>query len=326
MSWQPTATLATLKKRAEIIQHIRDFFAARYILEVDTPLLTSATVTDPHVTGIPALFKENGGNSTQQMYLQTSPEYAMKRLLAAGSGPIYQMCKAFRQGDLGTFHLPEFLMLEWYRPGFDHQQLMNEVDELLQLILKTPTAERISYAAAFEKYAGINPHLATVSELEACAKHHAIHFVTSEPSSQDKNNWLELLLTHVVEPQIGQLCPVLLFDFPITQAALAKIRMEEQPPVASRFEVYFKGIELANGFHELQNSADQRQRFENDLKYRKKNNLPDVAIDEKFLAALDAGLPDCSGVALGVDRLVMLALGCQTLAGAVSFSFDRLKK
>lgn len=320
-NWQPTAALTTLQRRAQIIQTIRHFFFTRGVLEVDTPLLSHATVTDPFVVGIPALFQEIGQPTAHTVYLQTSPEYAMKRLLAMGSGSIYQISKAFRQGDLGKLHNPEFTLLEWYRLGVDHHGLMDEMDSLLQFILATEPAERLSYAAVFQRYLQLDPHTATLTELMACAQQQDLHFVQTDETTTDRNVWLHLLLTHVIEPNIGQERPVFLYDFPVSQAALARIRENEIPPVASRFEVYFKGIELANGFHELQNAAEQRQRFIADLAYRKAHQLPELPIDEYFLAALTAGLPDCSGVALGIDRLIMLALGKTNIAEVMSFSF-----
>lgn len=325
VSFRPSATFSVLRKRAEVIQEIRQFFRARDVLEVDTPLLSAKTVTDPYVIGIPAIFKQDGLQE-KKMYLQTSPEYRMKCLLAAGSGSIFQLGKAFRQGDLGRLHHPEFTMLEWYRIGFDHHALMNEMDELLQTVLKTPAAERLSYATLFEEQLGINPHSASIDELIACATTKKIQFITepNENRSLDfqRDRWLSLLLTHCIEPKIGRERPIFIYDFPVTQAALAKIRYEETPPVASRFEVYFKGLELANGFHELQNAKEQRKRFEADLLFRQQNNLPSVEIDENLLAALDAGLPDCSGVALGVDRLIMIALNAKSINEVLSFAFD----
>lgn len=284
--------IPVLQQRAYILKTIREFFAERNVWEVETPLLSDATVTDPHIGSIAA------GKS----YLQTSPEYAMKRLLVAGSGSIYQICKAFREDLVGRLHRPEFTMLEWYRIGFDHHALMDEMDELLQKILKTPPAERITYAEIFKKVLNLNPHFANVDELISCAK--KINF---SGKLNDENAYLDLLFTHCIEPELAKDRPVFLYDFPASQAALSKIR-PGNPPVASRFEVYFKGIELANGFHELQDAKEQRARFDNDLAYRKKHQLPLPPIDEKFLAALEHGLPDCAGVALGIDRLVMLAL------------------
>lgn len=314
LPWQPSATIATLRARARIINQIRKFFAERNVLEVETPLLSQATVTDPHVLGIPALCKLN--QKEEWRFLQTSPEYAMKRLLAAGGGSIYQISKAFRQGDMGRYHNPEFTMLEWYRVGFDHHGLMDEMDELLQAILQTALAERITCKQAYEKYLGINPHTATLDELIACAKQR----IQFDGELSDRNAWLDLLFTHCVEPNFNQERPVFLYDFPVSQAALAKIQPND-PPVASRFEVYFKGVELANGFHELQNALEQRTRFEADLQYRQEHSLSQVTIDENFLAALQHGLPDCAGVALGVDRLIMLALGCDKIADVMSFEF-----
>lgn len=309
--WQPSAAISVLKERASILKTIRDFFHQRNILEVETPLLSHATGTDPHVQGI---------KTENNLHLQTSPEYAMKRLLAAGSGPIFQITKAFRNDDAGKLHNPEFTMLEWYRPGFDHHALMDEVDLLLQFVLKTASAERVSYVELFKKYCAIDPITATLTDLKACVVKHDIAFF-GELSSKDA--WLDLLITHVIEPHMGVERPLFLYDFPVSQAALAKIRWEETPQVASRFEVYFKGIELANGFHELQDAKEQRKRFQEELKVRAAMHLPNVPMDENFLAALEHGLPDCAGVALGVDRLVMLALKCRSIKETLSFAFER---
>jgi lysyl-tRNA synthetase class 2 len=320
ISWQPSASWDVLQKRAQLITRLRQFFVERGILEVETPVLSAATVTDPHVIGIPALFKAIGSSEEKIYYLQTSPEYAMKRLLAAGSGPIFQITKSFRQGEVGQKHNPEFTMLEWYRPGFDHHALMDEMDALLQMILQTPSSERWSYHAIFEHFLGINPHSASIEVLEKCAKEKNIEL---HNACLDRDSWLDLLMTHCIEPHMGITQPVFLYDFPVSQAALAKIRFDETPPVASRFEVYFKGIELANGFHELQNAEEQEKRFIQNLQYRSTHQLPSVEIDKRFLAALHYGLPDCAGVALGVDRLMMLALGCHTISDVVSFDFSR---
>jgi lysyl-tRNA synthetase class 2 len=319
-SWQPTATLEVLKKRAHIYAQIRHFFAERGVLEVDTPILSHATVTDPHIMSIPAYYKAIGSNEEQKLYLQTSPEFAMKRLLAAGSGSIYQLSKAFRQGELGRWHNPEFTMLEWYRLDFDHHQLMDEMDELLQWTIQTLSAKRISYAEAFECYVGIDPHHAPISELKNAAKTHDIFYQNNNETEQ--NHWLDLLFTHCIEPQLGIDRPCFIYDFPASQAALSKVRLEN-PPVASRFEVYFKGIELANGFHELQDPLEQRRRFEANQLYRKHHHIPSVPLDENFLAALQHGLPNCSGVALGVDRLILLSLNTEKIADVLSFAFPQ---
>ena len=320
ISWQPSATFKILAERARIIASIREFFSTRGVLEVETPVLSHATVTDPHIESIPAVFKLLGSSHQEICFLQTSPEYAMKRLLAEGSGSIFQITKAFRQGEMGLLHNPEFTMLEWYRVGFDHHALMDEMDLLLQTILKTPPAKRYTYHAIFEEQVNVNPHAATVETLKEKIKQYAIHYENEK--CEEKSTWLDILFSHVIEPKLKGATPFFIYDYPITHAALAKVR-DENPPVASRFEVYVNGVELANGFHELQDAKEQHDRFEKDLFYRKENNLSKVPFDERFLSALSSGLPDCSGVALGVDRLIMLALGESVLSSVLSFSFDR---
>jgi len=314
--WRPSASIANLRLRAELLQKIREFFAARKVLEVETPLICHTSVTDPHIQSIPVLL-----SLSKKYYLQTSPEYAMKRLLAAGAGPIYQICKAFRQEEEGRLHNPEFTMLEWYRPGFDHHALMQEMDALLQFVLHTMPAEKITYANVFEKYLGINPHTTTISELENCAQANKIE-MDANFCWDDIDTGLQLLLTHCIEPQLGHDRPWFIYDFPKSQAALARIQ-NSNPAVASRFEVYFRGIELANGFHELQDAKEQRKRFENNLAQRKSLGLPELLIDEYFLASLQHGLPDCAGVALGIDRLVMLAINANCLSDVISFDIQR---
>lgn len=287
-NWQPTASIENLKKRAKIIAKVRSFFAKRNILEVETPLLSRTTVTDVHLHSI----KTMGG-----LYLQTSPEYAMKRLLAAGSGSIYQICKAFRDDESGRLHNSEFTILEWYRIGFTHHDLMDEVEELLQYVLNYSKAERFTYQEIFEKFLKINPHTINLKDLQNYARENKIDLQIN-----DRDTLLQLLMSKKIEPELKNM--VFIYDYPKTQAALAKIRGE----VAERFEVYVDGVELANGFHELQDAKEQRERFLHDLAKRKKLNYPVVSLDEHFLAALEYGFPACAGVALGVDRLVMLAL------------------
>lgn len=318
--WQPSANLNTLRLRAKWLANIRQFFAEREILEVETPLLSRASVTDAHILSMPAIFQNIGNKNEITLYLQTSPEYAMKRLLAAGSGDIYQICKAFRQGEIGKLHNPEFTMLEWYRLNWDHRDLMNEVDGFLQNVFNLPSADKISYADIFIKYLDINPHLVFVAELIECGRKN--NLAVENFHETDLNFWLDFLFSHAIEPNLGQERPCLIYDFPITQAALAKIR-DDNPPVASRFELYYRGIELANGFHELQDAREQRQRFLEDLNYRKKNYLPFVPIDELFLAALTHGLPNCAGVALGLDRMMMLMADQESIAKVLSFDFTR---
>lgn len=315
-TWHPSADILTLKQRANFIERIRNFFKERDVLEVETPTLSHATVTDPYIQSFSVI--DQVADLGKVYYLQTSPEFAMKRLLAAGSGSIYQISKSFRHGEKGRLHNPEFTMLEWYRTDFDHHQLMDEIDLFLKEMLAISATERLSYAKLFEDYAGINPHHATVEELKLSARD--INYA-SLPSTY-KKDWLDLLFTHKIEPYLGQELPLLVYDFPKELAALSKIRHEDLP-IASRFEVYFKGIEIANGFHELLDVEEQRDRFDKDNTFRKMNHMNEMPIDEFFLEALTCGLPPCSGVALGVDRLLMLALGYNTIADVISFVFDR---
>lgn len=317
LPWQPTASLELLRKRAQIIDQVRAFFAKRNILEVETPLLARSGVTEPFIVSIPAEFILLGETRGETCYLQTSPEYAMKRLLAAGSGPIYQICKAFRNGEIGRHHNPEFSMLEWYRPGFDLELLMAEVTELIQLILPNTTLQYYTYQAIFEKILQLNPHAATVPELQACLQREQIEGVVSD----DKDTLLQVLMSHVIEPRLPFDTCVFIYHFPATQAALARINKEGPLPVAERFEVYGGGLELANGFYELTDAKEQAGRFQADLIKRKQLNLPAVPVDHYLLAALEHGLPDCSGVALGIDRLVMLALGVDQINDILSFGF-----
>jgi len=313
--WRPTASWENLKRRAEILAQIREFFEKRGVLEVETPLAAAAPASDLHLHSI--RLELDAGPERRELYLQTSPEFAMKRLLAAGSGPIYQISKAFRDGESGRRHNPEFTLLEWYRPGFDHHALMDEVDELLAEILDVPPAERRTYGELFAERWGLDPHEAEAEELENAAISAGLNL-----RDLDRDGWLHLLWSHGVEPDLGRGEPTFVLDFPASQAALARIRPSD-PPVAERFEVYVEGVELANGFHELIDAAEQRRRFEADLEARRRNGLPEVPIDEHLLAALEAGMPECAGIALGVDRLVMLAVGASSIAEVLAFPVER---
>lgn len=310
MSWQPTATIKHLQQRAQILAAIRQFFAARQVLEVETPLLGDSTATDPFIGSLTT--------TGSMQFLQTSPEFPMKRLLAAGSGSIYQITKAFRAEEHGRLHHTEFTLLEWYRVGFDHRQLMQETDALLQQVLHTPSAECLTYAQVFQQYLGIDPHLTSVAELENCARQYGLTHIQN-PDAQDADFWRHLLMTHAIEPHIGQQRPLFITDYPASQAALARIRLDK-PPVAERFEVYFRGIELANGYHELSDAKEQRRRFLADNQRRGALGLPQIPLDERLLAALTHGLPDCAGIALGIDRLVMLAVGANAIEEVISFT------
>jgi lysyl-tRNA synthetase class 2 len=319
-NWPPSASLSHLKLRARVIDEIRSFFKSRDVLEVDTPILCSHTVTDPFIASIPAQVAINQKNYLKTYYLQTSPEYAMKRLLASYPIPIFQITKSFRQGEVGHNHNPEFTMLEWYRPHFNHHQLMDEMDDLLQSTLHCQKAIRKTYADLFVDLLQINPHQAELNDLKNCARQHDIHLAND---ISDKDTWLDLLMSHCIEPALVGDRPFFIYDFPASQAALARIQKGE-PSVAMRFEVYVQGRELANGFYELQDAHEQRLRFEKNLLKRCELGLDELSIDDYFLSALKAGLPDCAGVALGVDRLIMLIAGASHIQDILSFDFSRV--
>jgi lysyl-tRNA synthetase class 2 len=318
--WRPSADIGQLKQRAEILAQIRRFFAERDVLEVDTPALSHATVTDFHLHTFNTDFVGPGYADGSKLYLMTSPEFHMKRLLAAGSGSIYQMAKVFRNEENGRYHNPEFTMLEWYRVGFDHHDLMDEMDELLQLVLGCGKAMRMSYQQAFLGVLEVCPLEASMPELRQAAADLGLQDIAEK--EQDRDTLLQLLFSVGVEPHIGQQAPAFVYDFPASQAALAKINRDD-PRVADRFEVYFKGIELANGFHELDDAAEQLARFVTDNQQRLKMGLEMQPIDYHLIDALKAGLPACAGVALGIDRLIMLALGCEHIDQVTAFAFPR---
>lgn len=316
-AWQPSANIENLLKRAKIIAEIRRFFTDRGLLEVETPVLSEFGVTDLHLSTFSTEFIAPFDALSKTLWLSTSPEYHMKRLLAAGSGPIFQISKVFRNEEAGNRHNPEFTMLEWYRPHFDMYRLINEVDDLLQQILDCLPAESMSYQFAFQEYVGLDPLSATRKELMEVARQQ--NFIAEE--DEDRDTLLQFLFSEMVEPKIGLNAPVVIYHFPSSQAALAQLSPEDQR-VAERFEFYYKGVELANGFHELTDADEQRRRFEQDNRQRQKVGLPLRAIDERFLGALQAGMPNTAGVALGVDRLVMIALGVETIKEVISFSIE----
>ena len=316
--WRPAAAQGAIEARAGLLKALRAFFYAREYLEVDTPCLSHSGTTDANIDSLTVTSETFG-----ELWLQTSPEFAMKRLLAARSGPIFQIAHAFREGEAGRWHNPEFTLLEWYVPSFDHLQLMQEVEQLLRSLAPAqvwPTAfERITYRDCFLQFLAIDAFTCTVEQLEACAKSQGIDL----DASLDRDAWLDLLMGECIGPQLGLGTPCFVVDYPASQAALARLR-EDQPSVASRFELYWQGLELANGFHELADAAEQRLRFEADQKLRKQQNKQVPPLDEYLLAGLEAGLPDCAGVALGVDRLLALLLGKDSLADVLSFPIERV--
>jgi len=322
MSWQPSADIQQLQQRAKILQDIRQFFVQRGLLEVETPALSQAGVTDIHLHCFktnfvgPEISTTKSASHGVPLYLQTSPEFHMKRLLSAGSGSIFQISKVFRNEESGRFHNPEFTLLEWYRVTFDHFLLMDEMDQLLQLILNCNPARRCTYQQAFIEVLNVDPLSASIAQLKQSGAQLNLGEVLSEEI--DRDTILQLLFCIAIEPVIAEQQPCFIYNFPASQAALARISPEDSR-VAERFEVYFQGVELANGFHELSDAQEQLLRFQEDNRGRVLKGLEQMPIDDNFIASLTR-LPDCAGVALGIDRLVMLATGQSHIDNVLSFS------
>ena len=304
-----------LQARADLLARVRRFFADRGVMEVETPLLSANAATDPAL----ASFVVAAGPGRDPLYLQTSPEFHMKRLLAAGVGDIYQITRGFRDGESGRRHNPEFTLIEWYRLGFDHWSLMDEVAELVDSLLPARIPwSRVSFPGLFVRHVGVDPLEADAGALARVARDHGV----APPAGLDRSGWMDLLFSHVVEPALATAGGVLVHDYPADQAALARLD-PQNPRVARRFELYVDGVELANGFHELTDPAVQRLRFEHDNERRQAAGLPAVAPDERLLSALEAGLPDCAGVALGLDRLLMLISGARHIDEVLAFPLAR---
>lgn len=336
--WRPSSTIDTLRERAQIINQIRLFFASRNMLEVDTPNLSRHSITDPYLHALTTIHTGPGANKSIRLYLQTSPEYAMKRLLAAGSGDIFQISKAFRDDEVGRYHNPEFSLLEWYRLNFSMQDLIDESIELLKAVLRLERVEQYTYVTLFERYCGFNPLTIDAkglvdkteqfgmlaysqSILTACSKHDQQESHCQQNSDfLHKDALLQAIFNQEIESKIGREFPVVVTHFPASQAALATLNADGL--TANRFEIYFQGLELANGFNELQDPKLQASRFEQDNQKRASLGLQSIPIDNLFLDALNSGLPACSGIALGIDRLVMLALNKQHIREVVSFDYD----
>lgn len=319
-AWRPAAAFPALRERAAMLARIRSFFAQVGVLEVETPVLSQAAVTDPALWSLATTW--HGPGVATPVYLHTSPEFAMKRLLAAGSGSIYQVARVFRDGERGRLHHPEFTLLEWYRPGWDYRRLMDEVVELLRAALRRPTltAERLTYRDLFRERLGLDPWADDERSFARVAA--AAGLGGPALSNLSRDGWLDLLLSHLLEPGLGRGCLTFVHDYPPTQAALSRCRQVPEP-VAERFEVYLDGLELANGFQELTDAAEQLGRFEHDLASRRNAGQVVPPIDTRFIAALEAGLPDCSGVALGIDRLLMCHLGARHIDEVLAFPVER---
>jgi elongation factor P--(R)-beta-lysine ligase len=321
--WQPTATRDMLALRSALFMHARHYFADHGVLEVDTPMVVNAPVTDVHIHSARVLFQgESTTGSPRPYFLHTSPEYAMKRLLAAGSGDIFQICHVVRGLERGNQHNAEFTLIEWYRLGFTLDRLMSEVDVLVRHLLGdvafTISSERITYREAFLREIHLDPLTASMDDLARAASR--VGFSSGGINQRDE--LLELLMGALIGPKLGRNSLTFVYDYPATQAALARLNPDD-PRTALRFELYCKGVELANGFHELSSASEQRSRFELDNEERRRLGMPAYAVDERMLAALAAGLPECAGVALGFDRTLMLAAGASHIDNVMPFPTDR---
>ena len=327
MSWMSTLTWEDAQRRAEILDSIRTFFKERKVVEVETPALSQGTITDVHLDAFSCNYhymEDSSLSEASDLYLQTSPEFHMKRLLASGYQSIFQIAKSFRHEGAGRFHNPEFTMLEWYRVGLDHFELMDEVSDLLYLTLACEQPYRVSYQEIFKECTGIDPLATSREELSAYINLHGKldnWLIESSKDDDDNDMLLQFIFNEFVEKSIGSDAPCFVYDFPVSQASLAKVSIEDQR-VAHRFECYFQGIELANGFNELTDGKIQLDRFNTDNKKRSSLGLDKRAIDDNFIQALNTGIPDCSGVALGIDRLVMIALSIGKIENVISFPIN----
>ena len=319
--WRPAATLDLLRARAAMLARIRAWFAAQEVAEVQTPVLSAAAVSDPAIESI-----EASPARGPRRYLQTSPEFPMKRLLAAGFGDCYQVCPVFRDGEAGRLHNPEFTMIEWYRLDFGVGEMQHDVDRMLRVacaeVRDFAPARELSYRAAIRKACGLDSASADVAAIRTILAERGIE--PAHADGWDRDEWLDLLMGAVVGPTLGHDAPVFVNDYPVSQASLARLRdLPDGSQVAERFELYVDGLELANGFRELGDAREQRRRFEADQATRRARDLPERPLDERLLAALESGLPDCAGVALGFDRLVMAAYRLPSLAAAMAFPAER---
>lgn len=319
--WTPSAHPAALRLRADLYAMVRAFFAGRGVLEVETPILSRAGNTDPNIASFSLEFSGRTDGAPRTRWLRTSPEFAMKRLLSAGVGDCYELGKVFRDGEAGARHNPEFSMLEWYRIGWDHVRLIEEAIALVQsalaLVDRQAAPRRATYRELYRSALDIDPMTASVDALR-----HALGEIDIDPEALGRDDWLDLLMTHRIQPGFppGQLLAVV--DYPASQCALARLRGGD-PPVAERFELYLGPLELANGYHELADAGEQGCRFERDVDLHRARGTTSPPVDRNLLAALGHGLPDCAGVALGIDRLLMAMLDADRVADVLAFDFSR---
>lgn len=322
--WQPSCPVAQLRRRAQLLQTIREFFFARDVLEVETPLLSLCGGTDPQLDFFTTRYEAPPLQHT--LFLQTSPEFAMKRLLAAGSGSIYQITKAFRNGESGRFHNPEFSLLEWYRVGFNLDQLMDEIADLLAAVFAIGdrllnTTQRFSYQAVFARYTGLDALVFDAGAYRAYALANTLPEAL-ELCGLEHSLWLDFLFSHQVQPHLGRDALAMVYGYPACQSSLARINAEN-PLVTDRVEVFINGIELGNGYFELTDAVEQNRRFDHEIAVRAELNRPATVKDTRLVAALTAGLPLCSGMAIGLDRLLMVLSGCAAIDDVLAFPVHR---
>lgn len=310
---------AAARLRARLYTRIREFFAGRAVLEVETPIMSAAANTDPNIESFFTAFSGHIDAGPHKRWLRTSSEFAQKRLLAAGLGDCYELGRVFRDGEAGRRHNPEFSMLEWYRVGWNHRQLIDEAIELLiavfDLVGKSPNVHKSTYRDLFQAALDLDPFTADIAQLRS-----ALGDVRVDMSGLSRDAWLDLLLTHRIQPNFPPSRITVIFDYPASQCALAKIRNDD-PAVAERFELYAGTHELANGYHELTDANEQRERFQRDNARRRVRGLRELPIDENLLAALARGMPDCAGVALGIERLLMAMSGTEDIRDVLAFAF-----
>jgi lysyl-tRNA synthetase class 2 len=313
--------LENLRLRAELLRSLREFFHQHEMLEVETPILSADTVVDRHLDPFCVLPEGMTGGVPGPFWLQTSPEFGMKRLLAAGAPSIYQITRAFRQDECGPLHNPEFTMVEWYRLGETMADGIEFLGRLCQAMLARGPAETLSYGEAFQRWLGVDPHTIPSRQLAAVAKG-ADAAPPESLAADDRDGWLDFLLVERIQPRLGFARPAILYDFPASQAALARVR-PGPPAVAERFELYVDGIELANGYHEMLDAAELCRRTAEANRQRRGDGKMALPEQNRLLSAMTAGLPASTGVALGFDRLAMLAAGAKTIAEVIAFPLDR---
>ncbi|RUO73775.1 elongation factor P--(R)-beta-lysine ligase [Idiomarina seosinensis] len=320
-NWRSAATLDTLRYRAKLMGQVRQFFEQRDVLEVDTPTLARAGVTDLYLENLTSRLAAGADGQPMTLHLQTSPEFALKRLIAQHHIDVYQLSHVFRDDEIGRFHNPEFSLLEWYRLGLDTQQLIQEISELLTETTAAPPVQALSYQQAFIHYCEADP--LTADGIAAIHQQLLARDDTQQWMQQesDTDTILQVAFNLLVEPRLDEKTPIAITNFPASQAALAQLS-EDDPRVAHRFEIYYQGVELANGYKELTDATAQQQRFEHDNRRRQEQGKPVKQLDFALIEALKHGLPDCSGVALGFDRLLMIALGAKHIKEVLPFSIE----